>query len=77
MSDGTLRYRLMHAGAGLWLGLIVGTIVWLAFFSAAKADVVLYCLGIPMCLFALIGLAAPKSLVDTFLQTLKWSAWPT
>ena len=77
MTDSALRYRLMHAGAGLWLGLIVGVIVWLSFFSTAKADVTLYCLGIPMCLFALVGLMAPKSLVDTFLKTLRLSPWPS
>ena len=68
--DITMRHRLMHAGAGVWFGLFIGVIVWLVFFNAVSASVALYLIGASMCLFALIGLIAPKWLVDSFLKTL-------
>lgn len=75
MADSTLGYRLMHAGIGVWFGLVAGVIIWLSFFRTTHIDVALYCIGSCMVMFALIGLAAPRSLVDTFARTLKFGPW--
>jgi len=70
--DISMRDRLMHAGAGVTFGFIIGVPFFIVFVASIDPTLsgFLFCISASMAIFALIGLTTPKWLVDTFMKSM-------